>query len=388
MNIPTSAMSVVFPLGIFAGQVPVNSPAYHWISLHPNFIVGMADLRARAGTFTTPWNATSPYRCALPELTAEHRSLSELMDIRGQEIYNNAKESNRKIMVMWSGGIDSTSIIVSLLKAIPAVEQKDMLVICLSPDSVLENLNFYRQYISNKIPVVHRLNVDLNNEFLDQYILLHGDPGDALFGPSSGKYKHLMDLNKHLLPYRDNIDLLYGCLSSNEFPETGPWIVDKIVANLDEVKPDNVKTIADWFWWQYVNFKWEGSLWRPFHSASMRKNQQEAITETNSRYYLDNVFFNADYFLQWSHTNLDRLFPGGPESHKHEVKQYIFNFNHDHAYQKYKTKIISMPLNLVNGIEKNFYQQSAFYDSNWIGYTLDDPELYNQTLDLLLQYNG
>lgn len=393
-DISTSAICSIYPLNKLFGEMEINSPGWHWTNLKL-FIIGLNDLRARSGTFTTPWNATSPYRCPMPDLSInESRSLNDLMDLRGQEIYRHACTHNKKIMVMWSGGIDSTSVIVSLLKAVPTNEQKDRIIICLSPDSVLENLAFYKNFISTKIPIVHRLTVNFNSEFLRNHILLHGDPGDALFGSSAGKYEALVKEGKHLLPYRDNVDLLYQCMIPKDtktfkFPkESGQWIVDKIVANLDETQPERIKTIADWFWWQYVNFKWEGSLWRPFAGTGIRTDFTQPLDEEPVRQYLETTFFNTDYFQRWSYCNKDNFFPKGIASHKHEIKQYIVDFDHNEAYQNFKVKTASMGQFAINGLRKNPLLRPVYFDKNWVGHTLQDPEVHDTVLELLKAYKG
>jgi hypothetical protein len=313
------------------------------------------------------------------------------MDLRAEEIYQQAQRTNKKIMILWSGGIDSTSLLVAMLKIVPATEQRQRLIVCLNSDSVVENLVFYKKFISNQLPVLNSKLVELDNNFLNQHIVLHGDPADALFGPSASKYVHLISKQTHLQPWKNHVDLLYQCF--NAFPEifhesTGRWLVDKIINNLEETQPEQVITIADWFWWLYVNFKWEGSLWRPFHSTLIRKNQNVAISEQHSRDYLDTVFFNAEYFQRWSYTNLQNLFPNGLASHKHEIKKYIFEFDKNACYQQNKRKTFSISVDLINGSTNDDSIRPVYYDQNWIGYTLLDAGVEEEILELLHNYKG
>ena len=390
MTFESATACSIFPLTALNGKVPHGTPGNYWINLTP-FVMGLTDLRARSGTFNTPWNSISPFRQPLPDLTyPENRPIDELLDLRGQEIYQLAKDTNKRIMVMWSGGIDSTTVLVSMLKAIPKNEQKDLLVICISADSIAENLVFYQKFISMQIPVVHRLTVEFNNQFLDNFILLHGDPGDALFGPSIGRYKHLMPTNAHLVNYKDNIKLLYQCINPNpKYCSTNiaTWFVDKICRNLLETNPSEITSVADWFWWQYFNFKWEGSLWRPFHSTGIRQNHKEPISQKNSIQYLQGVFFHTDYFQRWSYTNLKTLVPSA-NAHKKAAKDYIFEFDKNELYYQNKTKVASMPLHFNNGSEKNYWTRPVFYNQDWVGYTLNDPGVYDIALSALLGYNG
>lgn len=310
------------------------------------------------------------------------------MDTRAQEIYANAKKLNKQIMLMWSGGIDSTSVLVSLLKNIPTNEHKDLLVICLTPDSLLENFSFYRKFIStSQIPVVHKLTVNFSNDFLNRYIVLHGDPGDAIFGSGSRKFKSLAEDQRYLLPYRDNMELIYSC-GTKLFPDTWKFLADKITANLEEIHLDQIVSIADWFWWQYINFKWEGSLWRPMHAAAFRQDHTSPITKENTLSYLENTFFATDYFQRWSYTNIHNFYPGGLSGHKHEIKDYIFEFDNNLAFKQQKTKMASLAIDLIDDVEHNLWERPVYYDENWVGYTFQDPEVYQEVLELLQSYNG
>ena len=385
-NISTSTMCSLYPLQLITDLEP-NSPGWCWSKLKYH-VMGLTDLRCRSGEFTTPWNATSPYRQILPDLTIpETRTLADLIDSRANEIYNNAQKLNKKIMIMWSGGIDSTTVIISLLKAIPANQHKDILSICMTSDSLIENFFFYKNFISpSKIPIVHKLSVDFSDTFLNDYILLHGDPADALFGSGSIKFRPLLEDEKYLLPYKDNMRLIYSL--GNLSPNSWNFLVDKITLNLEQTNLDQIVTIADWFWWQYINFKWEGSLWRPFHGAGLRKDHTSSISKDNTITYLENTFFNTESFQRWSYTNIHNFYPGGIVGHKQEIKNYIFEFDRNSVYRKHKTKSASLPIDLINDVEDILWERPVYYDENWTGHTLQDPEVYSSILTQLQDYKG
>ena len=389
-NIQQSTVTSFFPLMHFVDRFEPGTPAWNWINL-PKLVVGLMDFRPRSGTFSTPWQAQSQFHLAMPDLSIpESRSLTELMDQRATELYLAAKQNNKQLMIMWSGGIDSTSIIVALLRVIPANEVKDLMVICLSIDSVLENLYFYQKFISTQIPVIHKDQVEVNNEFFDRYILLHGDPGDALFLPSTPKFAHLIKQNLHQSRFDQNRHLLYACFQNiRAVPEsTIVWYVDKIIANIQEVQPPNVDSIADFFWWHYMNLKWEGSFWYPFHTINHRKLWTNKIQRQHSLEYIKNTFFNTDYFHRWSCTNLKSLLPGDVDTHKHHIKKYIYEFDRNQSYLLHKQKVNSLPLHYNHITEINFLDRPFYYDINWVGHTLQNQDLRETVFDLLNQYQG
>ena len=167
--------------------------AKYWIRTQ-HLLMGIIDLRARVGTFTTPWNIPSNSLYKIPEFKIINDSLEDLLDERALEIYYSAKKTNKKIAIMWSGGIDSTSVLTAFLKNVPVADKNIITVVC-DTNSILENIEFYKKFISNKLTCIHYRTINITEEFLQSYILLHGDPGDCLFGPSISKYQYFVDLS-------------------------------------------------------------------------------------------------------------------------------------------------------------------------------------------------
>ena len=128
---------------------PSNKKPYakFWMRTQ-HLLIGILDLRARLGTFTTPWNIPSNPLYKIPEFKIIKDTLKDLLDTRALEIYNEAKNTNKKIAVMWSGGIDSTAVLTAFLKNIPIVDQNIITVVC-DTNSILENIEFYKKFISN-----------------------------------------------------------------------------------------------------------------------------------------------------------------------------------------------------------------------------------------------
>lgn len=392
IDFSTSTLCSFYPLKSIEDYFDQNSPARHWINIKfSGIILGLADLRARQGFFSTPWNAVSIYQSPMPDLSiANNEHLHNLMDSRAQEIYKQSLESNKKIVILWSGGIDSTSVLVSMLKNIPYYEQAERLIVCLSPDSIIENFLFYKKFISNRIPTVHKFKININNDFLKKHIVLSGEPGDALFGPSIGKYQHLINEKYHDLNYKDHRNLLLECVNlfgHTSFKKTGEWLIDKINYNLEETLQPGIVTIADWFWWQYINFKWEGSVWKPIHST-FRHEYNLPIDQVQANEYLNNTFFNTVEFQRWSFTNKHNFFPTGASSHKHQIKKYIFEFDKNESYYKYKVQTASISSDIVNGTQHHLLNRPVMYDQDWVGYTLQNSEVKNTVINLLHQYQG
>lgn len=379
--VPHNRLSILNP----SSRTPY---AKFWIRTQ-YLLVGIFDLKARIGTFTTPWNIPSNPLYKIPEFKIINDSLKDLLDERAIEIYREAKKNNKKLAVMWSGGIDSTAVLVALLKNIP-IDDKNIITVICDINSILENIEFYKKFISNKLECIHYKTFNMTEEFLQNYILLHGDPGDCLFGPSSSTYRYFVDRGQHLEPWKNHLNKMKELLEvpyvdpiSYE-PGFGEWYVDKVTNNLEETgQAEYLTSIAEWWFWNYYNFKWEITCQMPFLFS--RRDFSTTFSEDVLKEYAQNIFFNTEKFQQWGYSNIKKSIPKDFTLHKKEVKQYIHEFAKDSNYLEYKSKSPSPPANFDLIVNSSF--QPIYYRSNWQG-VLDD-SVSIQTLKVLLErYKG
>ena len=406
LNYQTVGNSIHFSRNVYKE----NPYPIYWTQIY-RMMQGVTDWRARVGTFTTPWNAPSNPLYRMPELKFINDSLSDLMDQRAVELYNEAKRTNKKLAVMWSGGIDSTAVLVALLKNIPTHEHGMIEVICNS-HSIFENPQFFIKYIVGKLKVQSSILILITNSFLDNYILLHGDPADCLFGPSISRMQYAIRNNLHHTSWQKNINLiktpLINILSHKEnfkgwdFVEINDkyieefskncveWFCEKVSKNIIENKQEkNLTTITDWYWWTYFNFKWEFSCQRPF----LYNNSGEAISFEKQQEWAKNTFFNTDKFQQWSYSNLKTLIPASDMSqHKIIIKKYIYEYDHDDNYFYLKPKVGSKsPSQFIEGGgDPRIIGNPFYYDQNWVGHVSneDDSFVAKSSRMLLDGYRG
>jgi hypothetical protein len=352
-----------------------------------NVLIGVTDLRPRIGNFATPWSAHSNPLYKMPEFRYITDSLKDLLDRRALEIMSTAKKENKRIMILWSGGIDSTTVLSSFIKNC-STQDLELITVVMNTASMIENFEFYRKFISGKISCFHYSKFDVTDELLDSYILLHGDPADCLYGPSIPAYRPLMEEGKHLENYRHHLDRMAEIIQpspdSYHYVEgMGKWWVDKVTANLEEVSPANIETVADWWWWTYYNFKWEFSCQRPFYFS--RRDFKNSISDENLKFFADNVYYGTDQFQNWSYSNLKNLIGRDRSTHKIEAKNYIFELDKNQSYYDNKTKMAGAPGN--QDLRLTSYLPLC-YDKNWVGYYYWEHDLDNESASLLEDFKG
>jgi hypothetical protein len=358
----------------------------------PKILIGVHDLRSRKGTLNTPWNAPSNPLYAMPELKFINDTLPDLMDNRAVELYNEAKRTNKKLAVMWSGGIDSTGVLSAFLKNIPTIDH-EMIEVVLTTLSIFENKEYWLKYINGKLKQRLYTSIQLDTDFLDQYLLIHGDPGDCLFGPSMPMYKKMFVEGKHKQPHTTHrIDIKNRAVDGLEV-DFNKWYYDKISNSIYELnQQDYISTVSDFWWWTYFNFKWEFSCQRPFFYMRLLKDNKgtplfkKPISYEHQQQFARNTFFNTDKFQLWSYSNLKKLIPDTDErQHKIEMKKYTYDFDKNERYFYHKPKIgAKNPTQFVQAVSP------VYYDKNWIGYLgMDDNYLVNKSVRFLMdKYKG
>lgn len=321
--------------------------------LIPQILIGTRDFRARIGTFNDPWGSKVSPLYAAPPLKFINDSLADIADKRAIQLIKTAKDTNRNIVVMWSGGIDSTFVLTSILKNINEADQ-ELLTVSLTTHSISDNPNFYFKFLSNnkKIRIVNASNFSVDNEFLDKNLLLHGDPGDGVFGPSSIMYKFFSENQIHLEPWRKHLkkitEQFQPTMEKDMFvqPGIGEWFTNIVTRNIEESGyADHVSSVADWYWWTYFNFKWVGTCTYPLHNGIIGKEHQ-GITEENHKFYADNIFFHTPEFQHWSYSNLKEIIGLDVfKTHKLKAREYIYDFDKNFIYFSRKRKTSTPPPN-------------------------------------------
>lgn len=346
---------------------------YKWSRVSKN-VFGLTEFRSRAAGMNIPWGPQA--RFAIPELQEPFdQCLDHIMNQRALHIFDQAKNLNKQIVIMWSGGIDSTAIVAAFIKNL-SVADLDRLTICANTKSVSENPFFYETQIRDRFRMMHLTELQVSNEFFSKNILLHGDPGDCIFGPSTVSYQSLWENELYRCNWKDSVSLLYEIYTDRQDSNFSAWYVDMVNQQLTILQQQDlfghVKSISDWHWWQYFNLKWQGSLTRPllyFKADAKAPIQQDLLQE-----FYDLSFYAHKDFQIWSYQNLHRLLGSGIHNHKKQIKKYIFDLDNNQHYFGTKKKEGSKLLTWIAPL---------MIDQHAVHHYLDDKELVSMFVDLL-----
>lgn len=279
-------------------------------------------------------------KCITPigDPNGEQFTVDQLNANRAKEIIAAAK--GRKIAVSWSGGIDSTTVILALMDELPASE----ITVLMNQKSIDEYPLFYTKYIEGKMPIItmpeYAVEDTLNQCVLDGYIIVTGEIGDQMFG--SIKYLEYADQSALMEPWETLLDGNMTVGSKEAYR--------KLVAACP-VKMTTVKMF--WWWFNYV-FKYQGVLTRMMISAP--------DTRLN-----DNVFhfFDSKAWNDWAlYTDQEIRYPGiDPLEYKKPLKDYILKKTDDQEYFETKGKVRSLVL--YRG-KLNALHAADTIDTDWV----------------------
>jgi hypothetical protein len=271
----------------------------------------------------------------LKDFSVSEKSFSRICAERAEAICKKSFEENRKIQILWSGGIDSTLALVSIFRELEKREKLEYLEILLSKESVAEYPTFFRDVIEKRLnyiffePPIY--------DFLDaEKIIVTGEHGDQIFG--SDKAQHFIITNQAFRPFEEILPFVIARkLGSTKS-------VDALISYLTpqiEKSPVKIKTLFDFLWWMNFSLKWQHVSLRMFYS-------DEAERFSLDKNFLH--FFSAKDFQNWSISNHKFKIKQTWKSYKYIAKECIFDFHKDENYllnkekeQSLKDAIISPP---------------------------------------------
>lgn len=324
----------------------------------------------RTGTVTMPIHIKPV--CPIPQFKTFTKSYADICDDRAREVLKSSDTLGAPIYIMYSGGIDSTCVVVSMLKN-ATKEQRDRLTILLSPQSINENPRFYDEHLKGKVRV--ESSMLFSDRLGTNDILLTGEHNDMIMGSEKiGKLMVRYGAESIYKKYdRDMMIEFYAAMVQGD-TKLSTFYID-MFEKICKTAPMTLTSNMDFLWWINFAIKWQ-SCYAYILLLTPQKNAH-LINDT----YLDTrfiSFYNTDEFQLWSMNNLDKRIKDTWKSYKWVPKQIIYDYNKDAEYRDHKMKRGSLtPLTMRLYHNKYVDDQWNFYNE------LDPKEFLNPNNDFL-----
>jgi hypothetical protein len=261
---------------------------------------------------------------------------NQLIEARVREFVDLSKERNQPLQLLWSGGIDSTSIYCALMTYMKNPED---LIILSNTIAFREYPNLYNEIIQKHKFVdlsVFSYGMVLNELFTDNSIIISGEISDQLFMVDEIKQlpTNIADWNK------DPWQLLLNP-NFTEYHSTVEYFVNNY--------PMPITTVKQFLKAVRFNFKYQ--------RVQLRKclRMSNAILNKNLFHFYDTKEFNY-YALSMPLEQLGDQDFRSPNN-KLPLKQLILNYTKDQEYFNNKTKnaaILNYGPETINTIDKNW----------------------------------
>lgn len=321
----------------------------------------------RSGVIKTPFSTETLPWMKIPSLNLNfNRTLKECCIEHAREILNFAKENNKEIVLLYSGGIDSTCTVVSFLLEANN-EEKKLITILLNRDSILENLEFYKNHISGKIK-----SKDSNtweNYIRDDIIFVTGEGGDQLFSNGFTRATDFIfsDIGWDKMkapPSPDLIIKIFEMVSKDLESAKVGWdiLIDPLIKS--SIVPIN--TIGQSLWYFHFTCKWQNVYLRILNNLIDSSNINENYIKNNFK-----MFYQSQNIQQWIlHNNERYVCVDKFKDIKKPLKEIIFEYDKNRIFFENKTKIPSL------GKLCRLRPSIGFITNQWEFVDCVDPEKY------------
>lgn len=219
----------------------------------------------------------------------------------------------------YSGGIDSTTMLVSLLRTWSKADLARV-TIRMTNHSLYENPAFFNSFVAKGPWKLESAMRDPSQMLVEEDgLLVTGDMGDQLFG-SSVLIQPVAILGDGILsePYQQGVPKVIGAMGYDV--KAGWEVLAHFEPCLSEC-PTPVRTTAEYLWWFEFSQKWQNVKYKFLESVTWDKR---ATYGTHVRH-----FFDTEAFQIWSLHHPDEKIRDDWASYKYPAKNFIYDFFKD-----------------------------------------------------------
>ena len=339
----------------------------HWSEIY-KILVPNKNLIDRTDILKMPYDIRLYPQFKIPKINHDfNKTFKEICLLRADEILKKQEVLKKPIYLFYSGGIDSTLVLVSLLMIEDISVLREKLVIVMTQESISEYSLMYHKFIRPNFKII---SADRITELFDQSgIILTGSQGDKIFGTDRISEIYRMNMLDRVFESIDNFVIEYWTYKGIEKESAEVWF--DLIKNQSQKFGIALESNFDFLWWFNFNFEWQSE----YFLFSLRSNNR--LTEEYHKNFIF-AFFDSENFQQWSMNNRDQKIKKSWNSYKFPAKDIIFEYTDDADYRDHKIKIVSagrlfqnrtMPLgidtdfNLITNIDKTFLYT---YDNSFV----------------------
>ena len=300
-----------------------------WSKLYEviNFNVTFID---RTGDIKIPLRTAIPSQLAMPNYDPNFgMTYEECCQVRVREIIAKQDKLNVPIRLMYSGGIDSSLVLVSFIKEIGQAECEKRIQLVMSFESIEENPWMWERVLRRSQFQV-MCSESLSSDWGRDRIIVGGEFNDQLLG--SDLYRDIVrwrgDATLHQ-PWTADLIRDYHLFKGLSAADADIWTRIHVQHAQNARCP--VETVTDWLWWLNFSCKWNSVYFRVLMYARDHSQINQAYLED---YYYQ--FFGDNNFQKWSMRDREHKIQDTWINYKWHARNLVAEFCGDEYRQKIK----------------------------------------------------
>jgi hypothetical protein len=338
-----------------------------WLNWYDKDVAGMyTSDNDRSGSIIFPFKTYVPENCKIPKFVDTNITYEDACISRAKEIIKLSEQTGRKIYLLYSGGIDSSTVLTSFINLLGVRKASQKLTIMMSNESIIENPWMWEKFIRPHFNVVNSKNFDAAALDINT-IYLNGELNDQLFG-ATNPFKLSVKLSKKFnIPLEKmtfDEEFLHKAYSTAGLSDSATSKWTSAMLKLMESCPVKDQSFITLAWWYGFTCKWINVKYRAFmfnNIASDTYTIPEVIVQNNI------AFFDSTDFQLWAMNNKEPKHLGSYESFKYTAKKYVSNL----VGPEYMEKLKKLSFDKVLAMKK----RTIAFDSDFVlhnNVTLDD----------------
>ena len=274
-----------------------------------------------------------------------NKSFKEICESAATDILNEGKP----VDIFWSGGVDSTLIVISFLNVCKDLSQINIVY---DKGGIDEYPLFYEKYVKNitQEPIITWIYENIN---LDDNIVVTGHPADFLLQSNGGHHLNALfsELKRlgfdkcdfKVIPWQE---VFSANISVFENPMYDEYFIEHITPQVENA-PLKIETIGDLWWWLTFSMRWQRENIRPLINNNIEKLNYQKMQNFKP-------FYATDEFQKWAMWNYDMNLRKTLPPYKLYLKEIIYDFTKDEDYYINKKKEKSGNVDQENARRRGF----------------------------------
>lgn len=273
------------------------------------------------GLVLHPDSIHKPQRCIDPYHLICRNRAKQLLE-RGERLY-----------VYWSGGIDSTIVLVALIEMGATF---DDITVVMSRKSLFENKGFYDRHIDGKFPTTEF-------KYLPEMILtttghmVTGELNDHIHGTEGAQRCWWASGWDAIAAPNTELNFCFAVEGVGWPHDLAKEFYRNIMGSASKAKV-KLRTVFDCLWWVCFAFKWQTVTMRMYIQGPYEFYQHMR----EEHYPRASHFFGTPEFQNWACTGHEKRLGANWSEYKLTAKRYVHRFDRDDEWYQHAVKIASL----------------------------------------------